>query len=308
MANVNMRDAFFDGLYDIIKEHKNALVLCADQGAFGLSKIEKDFPNQFLNVGIAEQNMISFAAGLASTGKVVYVYAINNFISIRSLEQVNIDLCAMKSHVNLIGVGAGFTYATDGPTHQGMQDAQAMMLLPGMQVYNVTDEVNSGQLAALGYYDPGPKYFRIEKGNSNKIYDSSFDISEGVSAIGDINKDTLILSTGFMTHTALNVANKNQDLNIGVIDVHRLKPLNENKILQLIEKTNNVITLEENTYSGGLGEKIGFLLAKNKKYKNFLSIAVDDQHCYHYGDRSRLHKKYSLNEESVTIKIKDFLE
>jgi transketolase len=308
METVDMRDAFFNGLYDIISQNKNALVLTADHGAFGLTKIEKDFPDQFLNVGIAEQNMISFAAGLASTGKVVYVYSINNFISMRSLEQVNLDLCAMNSHVNLIGVGAGFTYSTDGPTHQGMQDAQAMMTLPGLQVYNVTDEVNSNALAHLGYNTPGPKYFRIEKGKNNKIYDSSFNILDGVSSIGSVNTSTLILSTGIMTHTALSVAKKLNQLSIGVVDVYRIKPLNEDKILNLIEKVDNVITLEECTYSGGLGEKIGFLLAKNNKYRYFLPIAVDDQHCFHYGDRPRLQKKYSLDENSIIAKIKNFLE
>ena len=124
MPNVDMRDAFFNGVYEVIRDNKDAIILTADHDAFGLSKIEKEFPKQFFNVGISEQNMISVAAGLAKSGKIVYVYSINNFITLRSLEQVNVDLCQMNLNVNLIGVGAGFTYSTDGPTHQGMQDMQ----------------------------------------------------------------------------------------------------------------------------------------------------------------------------------------
>ena len=143
---VDMRDAFFEGVYNIIKDNKDAIILTADHGAFKLSEIERDFPDQFLNIGIAEQNAISVAAGLAKSGKVVYVYSINNFITLRAMEQVNIDLCQMNLNVNLIGVGAGFTYATDGPTHQGVQDMQAMRVLPNMQVYNCTDATLSTRL------------------------------------------------------------------------------------------------------------------------------------------------------------------
>jgi len=306
MSIVDMRDAFFDGVYKIISEHKEAIILTADHGAFGLSRIEKDFPSQYLNVGIAEQNMISFAAGLAATGKVVYVYSINNFISMRSLEQVNIDLCAMNSHVNLIGVGAGFTYSTDGPTHQGMQDAQAMMTLPGLQVFNVTDEVNSRSLAEMAYYTHGPKYFRIEKGVCNRIYNHDFNVQEGAHLLKGPPQNTLILSTGYMTHVAVGAANRLEG--VSVIDIYRLKPLNENKILKLLQNAENIITLEENTYSGGVGEKIGFLLAKHHLHKKFLPIAVRDQHCFYYGTRQKLHKKYSLDEASVVNKITNFLE
>ena len=114
---VDMRDAFFNQLYHYISIDKNVVILTADHGAFGLKKIEQDFPEQYYNIGIAEQALISIAAGLAKCGKKVYVYAINNFVSLRVLEQVNVDLCAMNLDVNIIGVGAGFTYSTDGPTH-----------------------------------------------------------------------------------------------------------------------------------------------------------------------------------------------
>ncbi len=299
-----MRDAFFDGVYDAVERDKNVVVLTADHGAFRLTEIARDFPDQYLNVGISEQNMVSFAGGLAKSGKIVYVYSINNFITMRSLEQVNLDLCAMNCHVNLIGVGAGFTYATDGPTHQGMQDAQAMMTLPDLQVYNVTDDTNSKKLADMGYSTPGPKYFRIEKGKYERLYENKQDFSSGMEKIKDFDK-TVILSTGYMTHTALAVAKKLK--NVGVVDIYRIKPINYEKLALLLQNVQNVITLEESTFSGGFGEKIGFFMAKNGLYKRFLPIAVEDQHCYHYGNREMLHKKYFIDEESVYNKINTFL-
>jgi transketolase len=302
---VNMRDAFFNGIYECVKKDKNVFVITADHGAFGLSKIEKEFPDQFLNVGIAEQNMISLAAGLAKCGKIVYVYSINNFITLRSLEHVNIDLCAMNLHVNLVGVGAGFTYATDGPTHQGMQDMQSMMVLPNLSVFNVTDHINSHELALLGHSQPGPKYFRIEKGNLPQIYNEKNTFNDGFFQIEDSN-DTVIVSTGYMIQTCLYL--KDFISNLGIIDLYRVKPINEKKLVEKLKNVKNIIVLEECTTSGGICEKIGFILAKNKIFCNFLPISVEDKHCHFYGTRDMLHKEYNIDKESVLSLVKNFLE
>lgn len=301
MPNVDMRDAFFNGVYEVIRDNKDAIILTADHDAFGLSKIEKEFPKQFFNVGISEQNMISVAAGLAKSGKIVYVYSINNFITLRSLEQVNVDLCQMNLNVNLIGVGAGFTYSTDGPTHQGMQDMQVMRVLPNLEVYNVTDSTNSYEMAKNSYRKNCPKYFRIEKGLFDKIYDT-YDFNSGINKIVNAS-DTYIVATGFMVHTALDVSKKIGD--IGVIDVTKIKPFDENLFLEHIKNVKSIITLEENTMSGGIGEKIGFILAKNNVNCNFTPIAVENQHCFNYGNRELLHKKYKIDFNSVLKKINE---
>ena len=300
----DMRDAFFDGLYECVRKDKNVIVITADHGAFGLSKIEKDYPDQFYNFGIAEQNMISVAAGLARCGKIVFVYSINNFISLRSLEQVNIDLCAMNLNVNLIGVGAGFTYSTDGPTHQGMQDMQAMMVLPGLKVYNVTDDVNSKSLAQIGCSVSGPKYFRIEKGLFPRQYQEGQDFNSGLEVLKE-SDNAYIISTGFMTKVSVEILDAVDD--VGVADLYRVKPINEEKLLSVISKVKKVITIEECTQSGGIGEKIGFIIAKNRLDVDFLPISVTEQHCYYYGTREMLHREYEIDIDSIKRKIKDFL-
>lgn len=302
---LDMRDAFFNGIYDCVRKDKDVIVITADHGAFGLTRIEKDFPKQFINVGIAEQNMISLAAGLARCGKIVYVYSINNFITLRSLEQVNIDLCAMNLHVNLVGVGAGFTYSTDGPTHQGVQDMQAMMVLPNMSVYNVTDHINSKKLALLGYNQGGPKYFRIEKGKLPTIYNEQDNFTTGFSLIKQ-HKETLIISTGYMIQTSIEIAKLIDG--IGVLDLYRVKPINDDLIQNKIRNVKNIIVLEEGTSSGGICEKIAFIIAKYSIRCDFLPIYVDEQPCYYYGTRKMLHKKYNIDKDTVLQKIKNFLE
>ena len=210
----------------------------------------------------------------------------------------------MNLHVNLVGVGAGFTYATDGPTHQGMQDMQAMMVLPGISVYNVTDDVNSTKLAILGYNQKGPKYFRIEKGLLPRVYNKEDCIDAGLKQL-KYGSNGVIISTGYMTKIALQIS---EEFELGVVDLFRVKPINENGLTQILKKSKTVITLEECTTSGGIGEKVAFIAAKNKLWCDFLPISVEDQHCHSYGNREMLQKKYKIDKESVGLKIKNFLE
>ncbi len=305
---VDMRDAFFDELHHIIAKDKNTVILTADHGAFGLKKIEEAYPEQYINVGIAEQALISVAAGLAKCGKKVYVYAINNFVSLRVLEQINIDLCAMNLDVNIIGVGAGFTYSTDGPTHQGVQDLSAMINLPNLQVYNVTDDISTKKLAELSYKQSGPKYFRIEKGKLPRIYVDNDDISIGHKIINERQANNVIISSGFMTQKIVNVLQslEQDNINLAHMDIFRINPLPIEDILKFT-KNKNVIVVEENIKSGGIAEKIFCLLKENNHTKNVLSIALENKFYFSFGDREMLHKIANIDESSIIKKIKSFI-
>ena len=224
--NVDMRDAFFNGLYEVIEADKNVMVLTADHGAFGLNKIKDDFPNQYLNVGIAEQNMVSVAAGLVLSGKIVYIYSIINFVTLRCLEQINVDIASMNLHVNIVGVGAGFTYSTDGPTHHGTQDVAIMSAIPNLSIYNCSDAINTYEFAKIGYEKNGPKYFRIEKGLVPSLYEKMRSFEKGIAKVKE-GKDTYIISTGLMVHKAIEAAKfiTKDGAVIGVLDLYRLKPI-----------------------------------------------------------------------------------
>ena len=305
---VDMRDAFFDQLYHYISQDKDVVILTADHGAFGLKKIEEDFPDQYLNVGIAEQALISIAAGLAKCGKKVYVYAINNFVSLRVLEQINVDLCAMGLDVNIIGVGAGFTYSTDGPTHHGVQDLSVMINLPGLRIYNVTDDVNTKKLVDISYTDTGPKYFRIEKGRLPRLYNEDDDISTGYKRLSEGKYSACLLSTGFITHTAANVLAELQEEGISIshMDIFSIKPLPELAIIDIC-KNRKVITLEENIKSGGFGEKISVILKHSNHTEDILNLAIDDCYYFKFGDRDSLHIETGLDKKTLITKIKNFI-
>tara|TARA_A100001515_G_scaffold139778_1_gene134757 strand:+ start:1575 stop:2498 length:924 start_codon:yes stop_codon:yes gene_type:complete len=306
---IDMRDAFFNQLYEYVSVDKNVIILTADHGAFGLKKIEEDFPQQYLNVGISEQSMIGIAAGLAKCGKKVYVYAINNFVSLRVLEQVNVDICAPNLDVNIIGVGSGFTYSTDGPTHHGVQDLSVMLNLPNLEVYNVTDDVNTRKLVDLSYNRASPKYFRIEKGNVPTLYQEEHDIDEGAMEIKkEVDGDVVLFSTGFMTHICNDVLRelKQDGISISHYDIYRLSPLPKEFITQ-VSKSNRVITVEENLKSGGMGEKIFSLLKENNHQRESINISVKDGFYFHFGDRDLLHSVSDISKNCLYKKIKNFI-
>ena len=281
---LDMRDAFFFELYEIMKEDKNVYLLTADHGAFGVNKIQVDLPSQYLNVGIAEQNMMSIAAGLAMSGKIVYVYGIVPFVTMRCLEQINIDIASMNLHVNIIGVGAGFTYSTDGPTHHGTQDLAIMSAIPNFSIYNCTDIINTKAFARLGYEQSGPKYIRIEKGSVETIYGwSTFDSSLGICKIRD-GKFGTIVSSGRMLHRALSISKEfaEDEIGISVLDVFRLKPFPSRELASLLKKVRYVVILEDNVSYGGLGDRVCSTLIDYGMCPTVSKLNVGDKFVFNY--------------------------
>jgi len=282
----DMRDAFFASLYDIIKEDKNVLLLTADHGAFGVRKIQDDFPNQYLNVGIAEQNVMSIASGLTLSGKIIYVYGINNFITLRCLEQIVVDIASMNLHVNIVGVGSGFTYCTDGFTHHGIQDVAVMSTIPNFKIYNCSDAVNTAAFAKLGYYEQGPKYIRIEKGTFPELYDSKRSLKSYSGGIEIIRKGekTVILTSGRMVHRAVAASDEllEEGKYVGVLDIYRLKPFPTTLLIDFIRSSDKLIVLEDNVSAGGLGDKVCSALIDNRVYIPTIKWNAGDQFCFEY--------------------------
>ncbi|MDD1710181.1 MAG: transketolase, partial [Methanoregulaceae archaeon] len=235
-AAIDIRDAFFDELYTIAEQDRNVVFLTADMGAFSLERFRRDFPDRFINVGIAEQNLVSVAAGLALAGKRVFIYAIIPFITLRCLEQIKVDLCVMKLPVAIIGSGAGFTYSSDGPTHHAIEDVSIMRALPGMTIYNPSDQVTAKRAARLAAQGTGPVYVRLDKGAWPMLYRPDENLSTGLALLRNGSK-LLIIATGCMTHAALQVAEELQQsgINPGVVDLFQVKPLDE-ELLEIVQE------------------------------------------------------------------------
>ena len=304
-AYTDFRDAFFEELFRIAKKDPDVILLMADQGALSFEKFKKEIPKQIINAGTAEQNMIGVAAGLAMTGKKVFVHAIANFTTLRCYEQIKVDLSIMNLPVTIVGVGAGFAYTSDGPTHHANQDIAAMRAIPNMKIFNASDTYSLAKFAYLAYKSDCPVYIRFDKGNFPIIHDKTEDnLKDGFSFLRH-GKDTLVVSTGVMVHKVLEISEilKREKLNIGVMDIYRLKPINEPLLLRAIKKYKNIITVEEHIEIGGLGSIIGELLAKMSVTLEFKKICLADSNIFVYGDRDYMLSKVNLDNKSLSNKI-----
>lgn len=309
MNNISQRDAFWNKVYELAKADRDIIIITADMGAPALDKIRRDLTSQFINVGIAEQNAITVAAGLVLTGKKVFAYAIAPFITLRCLEQIRVANAIMKIPITIVGVGAGFSYEDSGPTHHLTEDIAIMRSMPHITINSLTDSVMASAFAKISCKMQTTNYIRLDRQVFPDIYSKNNDFTKGLSVLRKA-KEYYIVSTGSMTHTALDIANKLEEkkINVGVIDIYTL-PINDSLFLEIIEGSKKLISLEEHFLPGGLGSVVCEVLNDN----NFLipvkriGLPIDRGYCYKYGGRETIRSYYGLDRESIERQITTFL-
>lgn len=307
---LGMRDAFFDALYPIAQRDRNVVIISADNGAPTLDQYSQNLPNQFFTVGIAEQQMIGMAAGMAFEGKKVYVYAIAPFVTTRVHEQNKLDICAMNLPIVNLGVGAGYAYDIMGPSHHTVEDISIMRALPGMTIYSPADSVTAAALARMTYEDRSPQYVRFDRAGIPVLYENRpVEFREGL-ALTKPGRDLIIIAMGIMVHQALKVAEElaGQGLDVGVIDLFRVKPINVERLFELLGEAPRVATLEEHLLAGGLGSSIAEVFVDEGVTTPLLRIGQGDRFVFDYGGRQVIWKKYGLDLPGVTGKILQWIE
>jgi len=308
-----MRDIFIDGVYEKMKKNKQIFFLSADFGAPALDKLRKDFKDRFINVGIAEQNLINIAAGLALENYIVYAFAIAPFMTMRTYEQIRQNLSISSQinpvNVNLIGVGTGLSYDLSGPSHHCLEDISIMRLLPNFIVFSPSDGKLVDEFVDYSIRIKKPKYLRFDSKPLPLLYDEIQDLNleNGFYELKK-GKKICLVSTGYMTHTALRVAKKIND--IGIVDVFILKPLNEKLLFKTLAKYDYVITLEEGFINnGGLDSLISKILHDNQSNVKLINrLGINDKHIFDLGERDYLHKLNNCDKESIIKIIRDINE
>ncbi len=298
LAEKDMRDAFFEELYSYGAANKDVVIIANDMDAFSLKKFKKDYPNQFINAGVAEQNMVNVAAGLASCGKRVFIYGITSFVTLRCYEQIKFNVCSMNLPVTIVGMGSGFSFGFDGPTHHNVQDLSIMRALPGMTILSPCDSVSASKCVEYISKTLSPAYVRIDKGALRPVYEEKDTIDGGFKVARPLGHWN-ILSTGYMTSKSLEIAEKMEefDIHIGVVDMCRIKPINKDIIRKCA--VSGIIVVEEHSKIGGLGSAISDCLAETVFTPEVIRISLRDDQCLQYGSREWLHRGYAIDVESV---------
>jgi transketolase len=309
MSQVSMRDAFFDRLYELAAQDRNIILVSADMGAPSLDKFRTDLAGQYVNVGIAEQNMITVAAGLALSGKKVFTYAIMPFVTLRCYEITRVDLSLMNLPVTIIGVGAGFSYDDSGPTHHSTEDISVMRALPNMTILNASDSVMATYIAENSCRISGPSYARLDREVLPALYQPGARFDDGVIRHRE-GKDLAIIATGNMTHKALEIAGRlaGHSVETAVIDLFRLKPVNEALLLKYISQSKKTVTLEEHFLNGGIGSVVAEVLADNDFAVPLKRFGIRDKYYYVYGGRDNILQRCGLDAETVSTEILKWLK
>jgi len=300
-----MRNTLVKTLMEIAEKDDRVFVITPDLGFSVWENFEKKFPDRFLNVGIAEANAIGMAAGLALCGKIVYVYSIVPFVTMRPFEQVRVDVSYMKTKVRLIGVGAGVTYGSLGVTHHAIEDIAIMRALPNMLVFSPCDpwEVEQGVRASLDY--EGPIYFRLGKRGEPVITPKGNRFSFGKVNIIKKGADIYVLFTG-------NIADEVMDLNLllekhgidaEIVSMHTLKPFDYDYLDKVLKTRKPIFTIEEHNIIGGLGSIVAEYIAEAGYKVKFKRFGIPDQYSHWVGGQKYIRKKYGILASFILKKI-----
>lgn len=303
-SNVDVRDACFDELYAVASRDRRVILLTDDMGALSLERLRKDFHDQYFNVGIAEQNLVAVAAGLALGGKIPFLYGIATFMTMRCYEHIRVDLCCMNLPVTILASGVGYTYGSDGPTHHATQDLAILRALPEMTIYNPSDAVLTAGVVRRAYEDPGPKYIRIEKGALPRLYQDGHDFRRGFEIL-KTGRDVMLIATGIMVHKAAQVATElaRHGLDVGIVDLYRIKPVDTKALSAALTTARRLAIMEEHSTIGGAGSLLCEMQIDEGATWPTLRFGLPDVHCHEYGNREWLLARSGLGVETVTAKI-----
>jgi transketolase len=273
-----MRTAFIQALSDAAVKDKRIFLLTGDLGYGVLEPFQKSFPDQYLNCGVAEQNMVGIAAGLALAGKIPIVYSIATFATMRCYEQIRNDVCYQNLNVKIVGVGAGLTYSQYGATHNAMEDISIMRSLPNMTVIAPGDpkEVQAASYAMFKHH--GPCYLRIAARGEPSIHTNipKFEIGKGI--LVQDGKDIAFISTGHMLENVVKAAAllKEKGISTRIISMHTIKPLDRKLLQETMQRVPYLFTVEDHSIIGGLGSAVAEVVAETGYAGVFKRIAPQD--------------------------------
>jgi len=304
-----MRTALIEEITKLASKDKNLWLLTGDLGFSVFDDFQKSFPNQYLNVGVAEQNLVSIAAGLAMSGKKVFVYSISTFMTMRPLEQIRNDLCYQNLPVYLIGGGSTFSYSTFGGTHFALEDLGLMRILPNMTVMAPGDPLEVRALVRGMYQLNSPAYIRIAKKGEPVVHLPNDVISLGrASKICD-GKDVSVLVSGRqLANALLAVSNlKKNKINCRLLSFHTVKPLDRLAIIKAAKETRGIVVVEEHFKHGGLGTAVAEILIQEGLSVPFVGLGVDDEFPNGSGSQDYFLKKYRLSPDGIIKAVKNIL-
>ncbi|MCO4090767.1 MAG: transketolase [Sphingorhabdus sp.] len=300
-----MRDAFSSALVRLASADRKVLLLTGDHGYALFDDFRRECPKQYINAGIAEQNMVGMAAGLARVGFRPFVYGLAAFVPIRTIEQIKLDIAHDDLPVVLLGDGAGFVYSHLGTSHQSTEDIACTRSIPNMTVLSPADRFEMESCMNYAYSAKQPVYLRMGKSDRGDVHTGPIDALKSGQLIklrdGRTDRPGLI-ATGAMAVTALRVA---EELNLMAWSAPMLKPLDSKDVCSAASITKGLVTLEEHSILGGLGGAVAEIISQDHPTR-LLRLGVEDRFSSHCGSHAYLLHEHGLDDNSVLRRVSEF--
>lgn len=297
-----MRTAFLNELFELAKQDPRIIFMTGDLGFSVVEKFMQELPKQFVNAGVAEQNMTGMAAGMAMSGKIVFTYSIANFPTLRCLEHIRNDVCYHQANVKIVSVGGGFAYGSMGATHHATEDLGVMRMLPGITVIAPGDPMEARCATRAVVDHRGPCYLRLGKAGEPEVHKGPIEFELGKAVKFRDGDDLTLISTGGLLQTTARVADTLafQGIEARVLSMHTLKPLDTVSVLKAAQETGALFTLEEHSITGGLGSAVAEVLAENEGSNVlFRRIGLPPVFSPHLGTQEYMQKQHGLDPQSI---------
>jgi transketolase len=304
-----VRTAFVNTLFELAKHDRRIVLMTGDLGFNVVEQFMKELPNQFVNAGVAEQNMTGMAAGMALSGKIVFTYSIANFPTFRCLEHIRNDVCYHEANVKVVSVGGGFAYGSMGATHFATEDLGVMRMLPGMTIVAPGDPVETEQATRALVELAAPCYLRLGKAGEPVVHKSPITFVVGKAIRVREGRELTLISTGGMLQNVVAAAEilDAEGLHARVLSMHTLKPLDEEAILSAAADTSAVFTIEEHSIIGGLGSAVAEVLSENDGHVPFKRLGIPSRFAPRVGSQEYMLAEHGLGADQIAASVKRFV-
>ena len=304
-----MQKSYINSLYQLLKKDKNVISCLSDSGTDYDEMIAREFPNQVINFGIGENNKVAAAAGLASCGKIPFVYTTSAFLAYRSYEFIRIDVCIQNKNVKLIGMGSGLAWSTLGVTHHTTEDIAALKALPNLTILSPCSPKELEKCIHAAYEINGPVYVRMGMSNEMEIYpdDCTFKLGKN-NVLLEGNRGT-IFTTGSITSEVLSATKRLSDegFSLEVVNISTIKPFDQQSVIEECKKNSVIFSVEEHNVIGGIGSSIADVIAENKLDVELIKIGLADTFAVGYGTHSQVLEMNRLDKNNIYEIIKNKL-
>ncbi|WP_138307737.1 MULTISPECIES: transketolase C-terminal domain-containing protein [unclassified Clostridium] len=308
MNQVTNRQVICETLLKAAETQTDIVVLCSDsRGSASMTPFAKQYPSRFVELGIAEQNLVSVAAGMAACGKKAFAVSPASFLSTRSYEQAKIDVAYSGTNVTLVGISGGISYGALGMSHHSCQDIAAFSALPGMRVYLPSDRFQTRRLMEALLEDQEPAYVRVSRSATEDVYDETAELKLNQAMVLSRGTDVMLIACGEMVPYAVKAAEilQRDGISAGVIDMYCLKPFDGETVLNFAKQVKCLVTVEEHSVYGGLGSLTAQVTAGRCPVL-VKQIALPDVHLIP-GTSREVFRYYHMDEEGIAETVKNTL-